>query len=235
MRNISKISTLENKFPLLAVENNYILSKDADITACFEVRLPELFTVASAEYEAIHSAWHKAIKTLPDFTVVHKQDWYIKENYQPNLTEENQSFLSKSYQRHFNERPFLNHYCYLFLTKTTKERMRMQSNFSSLCKGTLIPKEIRNKEALRQFMEAVTQFERIVNDSDLVSLRRLTEEEIVGTDKKQGLLEKYLTLSREVGTPMQDIGLGAEEVRIGNKRLSFHTLSDTDEIGRAHV
>ena len=64
MRNVAKTTTLENKFPLLAVENNCILSKDADITACFEVRLPELFTVASAEYEAIHSAWHKAIKTL---------------------------------------------------------------------------------------------------------------------------------------------------------------------------
>src|SRR5690606_30783296 len=99
--------------------------------------LPELFTVASAEYEAIHSAWHKAIKTLPDFTIVHKQDWYIKENYAPDLTQENQSFLSKSYQRHFNERPFLNHYCYLFLTKTTKERIRMQ--VSALRTTYLIP------------------------------------------------------------------------------------------------
>ena len=88
MRNVSKTTTLESKFPLLAVENNCILSKDADITACFEVRLPELFTVASAEYEAIHSAWHKAIKTLPDFTVVHKQDWYIKESYAPDLAVE---------------------------------------------------------------------------------------------------------------------------------------------------
>lgn len=230
MRNVSKTTTLENKFPLLAVENNCILSKDADITACFEVRLPELFTVASAEYEAIHSAWHKAIKTLPDFTVVHKQDWYIKESYAPDLAKEDQSFLAKSYQRHFNERPFLNHYCYLFLTKTTKERMRMQSNFSSLCKGTLIPKEIRDKETIHRFMEAVAQFERIVNDSGFVSLKRLTEDEIIGTDEKQGLLEQYLTLSREAGTPMQDIALGSEEVRIGNKRLSLHTLSDTDDL-----
>ncbi|MDV3950339.1 conjugal transfer protein TraG [Elizabethkingia anophelis] len=230
MRNVAKSTTLENKFPLLAVENNCILSKDADITVCFKVRLPELFTVASAEYEAIHSAWHKAIKTLPDFTVIHKQDWYIKESYAPDLVIEDQSFLSKSYQRHFNERPFLNHYCYLFLTKTTKERMRMQSNFSSLCRGTLIPKEIRNKEMIHHFMEAVAQFERIVNDSGFVSLKRLTEDEIIGTDNTQGLLEQYLTLSRQDGTPMQDIALGTEEVRIGNKRLSLHTLSDTDDL-----
>ncbi|MEA9412619.1 TraG family conjugative transposon ATPase [Flavobacterium sp. PL02] len=230
MRNTSKAATLENKFPLLAVENHCILSKDADITACFQVHLPELFTVASAEYEAIHSAWHKAIKTLPDFTVVHKQDWFIKEDYAPKMDQEEVSFLGKSYQQHFNERPFLNHYCYLFLTKTTKERMRTQSNFSSLCKGTLIPKEIRDKETIHRFMEAVSQFERILNDSGFVKLARLSEEEIIGTDQKQGLLEQYFTLSREAGTPMQDIVLGAEEVRIGNKRLCLHTLSDTDDL-----
>ncbi|OXA99162.1 conjugal transfer protein TraG [Flavobacterium oncorhynchi] len=230
MRNTSKATTLESKFPLLAVENHCILSKDADITACFQVHLPELFTVASAEYEAIHSAWHKAIKTLPDYTVVHKQDWFIKEDYAPKIDQEELSFLGKSYQQHFNERSFLNHYCYLFLTKTTKERMRTQSNFSSLCKGSLIPKEIRDKETIHRFMEAVSQFERILNDSVFVKLSRLNEEEIIGTDQKQGLLEQYFTLSREAGTPMQDLALGAEEVRIGNKRLCLHTLSDTNDL-----
>ena len=66
MRNQSKTATLERKFPLLAVEDNCIISKEADVTVCFKVRLPELFTVASAEYEAIHQAWFKAVKTLPD-------------------------------------------------------------------------------------------------------------------------------------------------------------------------
>lgn len=230
MRNTAKTTTLEKKFPLLAVENNCIISKEADITVCFKVSLPELFTVASAEYEAIHSAWHKAIKTLPDYTIIHKQDWYVKENYCPDLAKEDQTFLGRSYQQHFNERPFLNHYCYLFLTKTTKERMHTQSNFSSLCKGTLISKEIRNKETISRFMEAVAQFERIVKDSGFISLERLTEDDIIGTSEKQGLLEQYLTLSKEPETPMQDIALGTEEVRIGNKRLSLHTLSDTDDL-----
>ncbi|MFH6991841.1 TraG family conjugative transposon ATPase [Flavobacterium sp. FlaQc-48] len=233
MRNSAKTTTLQSKFPLLAVENNCIVSKDADITACFEVQLPELFTVGSIEYEAIHSAWHKAIKTLPDFTVVHKQDWYIKENYNPDMAEDQQSFLARSYQRHFNERPFLNHYCYVFLTKTTKERMRTQSNFSSLCKGALIPKEIRDTETIYLFMEAVAQFERIINDSGFVKIKRLSEQDILGEEGRQGLLEQYLTLSREAGASMQDIALGAEEVRIGSKRLCLHTLSDTDDLPSA--
>lgn len=230
MRNQSKAATLESKFPLLAVEESCIISKDADVTVCFKVSLPELFTVASAEYEAIHSVWFKAIKTLPDFTIVHKQDWFIKENYHPDLSKDDQSFLSKSFERHFNERPFLNHYCYLFLTKTSKERMRMQSNFSSLCKGKLIPKEIRDKELMSRFMETVDQFERIMNDSGYVHLERMTENEITGTEKQSGLLEQYLTLSRDVNPSLQDLHLGAEEMRVGNNRISLHTLSDTDDL-----
>lgn len=75
MRNTLKAATLESKFPLLAVEHDCIISKDADITVAYQVELPELFTVTSAEYEAIHSAWAKAIKVLPNYSMVHKQDW----------------------------------------------------------------------------------------------------------------------------------------------------------------
>lgn len=53
MRQTLKATTLESKFPLLSVEHDVIVSKDADITVGFRVELPELYTVTSAEYEAI--------------------------------------------------------------------------------------------------------------------------------------------------------------------------------------
>ncbi len=189
-----KAATIESKFPLLAVEHGCIISKDADITVAFHVDLPELFTVTAVEYEAIHSAWAKAIKVLPDYSVIHKQDWFVKETYKPETDKEDMSFLSRSFERHFNERPYLNHSCFLFLTKTTKERMRMQSNFSSLCRGNIIPKEV-NKDTATRFLEAVGQFERIVNDSGFISLTRLTSDEITGTESQPGLVEKYFALS----------------------------------------
>ena len=83
MRNTLKAATLESKFPIWGVEMGCIISKDADITVAFKVELPELFTVTAKEYEAIHSSWTKAVKVLPDYSIVHKQDWYIKEQYEP--------------------------------------------------------------------------------------------------------------------------------------------------------
>ncbi len=229
MRNILKAATIESKFPLLAVENGCIVSKDADITVAYRVELPELFTVTSAEYEAIHAAWCKAVKVLPEYSIVHKQDWFIRELYCPQTGDAEMSFLSRSYERHFNERPYLNHSCYLFLTKTTKERMRMQSNFTTLCRCNIIPKEV-NEETATKFMEAVEQFERILNDSGFIAITRLSGDEITGTAERPGLLEKYFSLSLSDTTSLQDIELGAETLRVGNKRVCLHTLSDTEDL-----
>ena len=229
MRNVMKATTVESKLPLLAVEGGCIVSKDADITVAFRVDLPELFTVTHAEYEAIHAAWCKAVKVLPQYSVVLKQDWFIRERYRPQLGDGDMSFLSRSYELHFNERPFLNHACYLYLTKTTKERMRMQSNFSTLCRGHIIPKEV-DRESVSLFLEAVDQFERILNDSGFVSLTRLTDDEITGTSDTPGLIEQYFALSLGDTTSLQDLELGAEGLRVGDKHVCLHTLSDTDDL-----
>jgi len=83
---------------------------------------------------------------------------------------------------------------------------------------------------MSHFLEAVEQFEHIMNDSGLVRLERLTTDEITGRDREAGLVEKYFSLSQEDTTSLRDIRLGGEEVRIGEKRLSVHTLSDAEDL-----
>ena len=229
MRGTLKTSTLESKFPLLRVENNCIISKFADITAAYRVSLPELFTLTGEEYEALHGAWLKALKVLPDYTVVHKQDFFIEERYETPNDGSERSFLARSYERHFNERPYLRHTCYLFVTKTTPERMRQTSASSVLCRGFIVPREMRDTDAVTRFLEAAEQMERILNDSGLVRVERLTEAEIVGTADDAGLLARYFALSDERRPVVnEDIRLDPGTMRIGDKYLSMHTLSDLD-------
>ncbi|MCK9625568.1 MAG: TraG family conjugative transposon ATPase [Bacteroidales bacterium] len=230
MRNILKANTLESKFPLLAVENDCIISKDADITIGFKVELPELFTVTSTEYEAIHSTWVKAIKVLPDYSIIHKQDWFIQENYSADIEKQDGTFLSRAFERHFNERPFLNHSCFLFITKTTKERLRSRSNFSSLCRGFIIPKEIQDKELVMKFLDSVGQFEKIINDSGYLKVSRFNSEEIIGSQHKAGVIEKYFSLSQNEDAVLNDISISDAQMRIGDNLLCLHTLSNTEDL-----
>ena len=220
----------ESKFPILAVEHDCSVSKDADITVAYRVELPELFTVTQNEYEAIHSAWAKAVKVLPNYSIVHRQDWFIEESYTPDIQKDDLSFLSRSFERHFNERPYLKHTSYLFLTKTTREHSRTQSNFTALTRNFMVPKEMQDKDTVTRFLESCDQFERIINDSGFIRIIRLTDDEITGTETAAGIIEKYFSLSQENTTCLQDISLGAAEMKIGDNYLCLHTLSDPNDL-----
>ena len=70
-----------------------------------------------------------------------------------------------------------------------------------------------------------------MNDSGHVRLRRLETDEVTGTKEHPGLVEKYFSLSLEDGTAvLQDICLKPGRMRIGDKRLCLHTLSDTEDL-----
>ena len=140
------------------------------------------------------------------------------------------SFLSCSFERHFNERPYLNHYCYLFLTKTTKEGSRTKSNFSTHCRGIIIPKEIKDKDTAHKFIEAVGQFASIIAESGFIKLHRLTADEIIGTETQAGVIEKYFALSQSDTTTLKDISFAADEMKIGDNILCLHTLSDAEDL-----
>lgn len=138
--------------------------------------------------------------------------------------------LSRSYELHFNERPYLHHTSYLYITKTTRERSRQQSNFSILCRGNIIPREVKNPDAVSGFLECVDQFVQIINDSGLVTLERLSTKDVIGTDESPGVLERYLCLSQRDTTTLQDMQLNPEEMVVGDKILCLHTLSDVDDL-----
>ena len=146
------------------------------------------------------------------------------------MQKEDLSFLSRSFERHFNERPYLKHTCYLFLTKTTKEHSRTTSSFNALTRGFIIPKEMQDKDTVTRFLESCDQFERIINDSGFVRITRMRKDEITGTENSAGIIEKYFSLSQEETTCLQDLTLGAAEMKVGDNCLCLHTLSDTDDL-----
>ena len=83
---------------------------------------------------------------------------------------------------------------------------------------------------MERFMESVGQFKSIVNDSGLARLERLSTEEITGTEDGPGIIERYLTLSSDGSVMLQDMQLNPDGMRIGDKRLCLHTLSDLDDL-----
>ncbi|WP_290397049.1 TraG family conjugative transposon ATPase, partial [uncultured Duncaniella sp.] len=63
-----------------------------------------------------------------------------------------------------------------------------------------------------------------------IKLRRLTDDEIVGTETTSGIIERYMSLSMGEVNCLEDIDLSAKEMRIGDNRLCLHTLSDAEDL-----
>ncbi|GAA4463052.1 TraG family conjugative transposon ATPase [Nibrella saemangeumensis] len=235
-----KTRDIKDLFPIGAVQDDLIFSKWGDITVSFEVILPEIYTlnvqwdgegdsrVEMGEYRELVEAWSKAIGVLPPHTIVHKQDWFVEEKYQPKVTVN--AFLDKTSERHFNERPYLNHRCFLFLTKTHPERRSVSAEAITLARTRLVSKEVADAKKLDDFLNAVEQCKAILESTRLLRLQRLTTNDIVSTAISQGLLERYYSLSlQEEVVTLADIERD-DCLRIGGKFAKFYTISDVDDM-----
>src|ERR1035438_7154673 len=192
--NVHMEKELIDILPILDVEHDCILSKQGDVTIGFSVELPEIFTLSNEEYESFHQSWIKAIKILPMQSVFHKQDWFIDSKYHPDFENDDVSFLSRSSERFFNERPFLDHKCFIYLTKKPVNRKLSSSIFSNLLRKSIVPEETLNPVLLQEFLGAAGQFKRILEDSGHIRLKRLHDDELMSVQDKPGVIEKYCFL-----------------------------------------
>jgi len=72
------LGTLDERFPLLEITADMLVSKMGDVTVALEVEKPEIFTLGAEDYEALHETFVKALRVLPEGTVVHFQDVYLR-------------------------------------------------------------------------------------------------------------------------------------------------------------
>lgn len=221
---------LEDILPIMDVQHDCILSKNGDVTIVFKVELPEIFTLSDQEYEAFHQAWIKAIKILPKHTVLHKQDWFLDSSFSPDFSKQDNSFLSRCSDRFFNERPFLDHSCYIMLTKKPSNRKNASSLFSNLLKKRIVPEETLSKQALQDFVDSTGQFRRIMEDSGFIRLQRLTDYFLKSHARGKGLIERYCYLSeREQNHMINDISF-ADGLRVGDRHCQIYTLGDAVDL-----
>jgi len=216
--------------PIYKVEHNCILSMAGDITIVYNATLPEIFTLSESDYETFHQAWVRAIKLLPQHSIFHKQDWFIASKHIGDFYSSNQSFLSRSSEQFFNERPFLDHECFIYLTKKPAGRKLSTSAYSNICRKSIAPTQTIDPRLFQEFSDAAGQFERILTDSGLCALERLTDDDLSGTANKPGIIERYCFLLGRDQMPMiRDVHI-QNGIQVGDKKVELYALADADDL-----
>ncbi len=221
---------IEKIMPVWKVEKGTMISMSGDVTIAFKVTLPETGTQSPQNFDAQHQTWVKGMKLLLPGTVLHKADWFTKARVKADFNKAGDSALSIASERFFNERPYLDHECYLFLTLQPQGRKLSSSAYANILRTSIAPASVSDEKRLRNFLAACGQFERILKDSGLISLHRLGDEELCGTANQPGIIEKYCFLLSPGQQPIiRDIHL-KDGIRIGDQHCELYTLADAADL-----
>ncbi|MDT3402319.1 TraG family conjugative transposon ATPase [Mucilaginibacter terrae] len=221
---------LKDILPIMSVENDCLLSKQGDVTIVFRAILPEIFTLSDEEYENLHQAWIKAVRILPKGSIMHKQDWYLKQSTGPAAGVPDGRFLARASHQYFSGRTTMQHECYIMLTKRTGDRRHQDSTFSSLIRPSLVSGDITHTAALKSFSEVAARFKRLLEDTRLISLSRVQGEALQSSRAKAGLVERYCSLSDGRGRQLEDISFDNTGIQIGQRHTALLTLADAQDL-----
>ena len=213
---------IRDNFPVMNGRDGVILSKRGDICVGWEVQLPPAFRCNEAGYDSLVGTLTGAIALLPDYTIVHKQDIFMRKQYQ---SEKVSGFLEKAYEEHFDGREYLNHRCLLWLSFSSKKNVRSGSSGLLGLTGPGLP----SAAAIGRCLTAAEQFGAMLGGNSLLSLRRLTEEDVFGADKP-GLLQDYLNFTDGGADVLSDIQVSPRALRIGDKSIVCHLFADLDQL-----
>lgn len=220
---MSKVLNLEEKFPILAIEDNTVISKMADITLCFKLEMPEIFSLNETDYDYLSTLWERALGVLPINTVLHKQDWYIEERYLPNYDAEyllKAKIVAHANERHFANRPFLSSKSYLFITKSTSTVEKKICTSSNLFKAEAVPKTQLNEKDKKEFVEAVGQFIMILKESGFYKVDEINGEQI------SKIYDNYSSLSFKENS-ISDIE--PKQFKIGGNHCKTLTINQLED------
>ena len=216
---------IEKIMPIWKVEHGAMLSMAGDVTVAYRVSLPEIGTGSAKDFEALHQSFVKAMGVLQPGTVLHKADWFVRRKVGLSGVSASDS-LAGAGERDFAGRNYLDHECFIFLTRKPAGRKLSSSGYSNILRKSIAPVGAVEEKLLAGFLASCGQFERILLDSGQVGLLRLGDDELAGTASSAGVIEKYcFLLGRDQRSVIKDVHL-REEIRVGKSRCELYTLAD---------
>ncbi len=209
---------IRDNFPVMNGGDGIILSKRGDISVGWEVQLPPAFRCNEEKYDSLVTSMASAIGLLPDYTIVHKQDIFMRKRY---AEESVSGFLEDAYERHFSGREYLDHKCHIWLSFSSKKNVRNGSSGILGMSSYAAP----TKEIIVRNLAAAEQFATVLSGNNLFSFRRLNEDEIFGH-----ILQDYLNFTDEGQDVLSDIQVAPDSIRVGDKMVACHLFADLDQL-----
>ena len=207
--------------PFIYTEENKAYTNNGSILLGFKLDLPEIYSLGEKDFEKMQSIWNAAFKNLPNGTIVHKMDMYLKNKFD---VEElpNKTYLQKSTRKHFKNKEFFNHHSYLFFTLPELKLMRpevMRNPFKKPIKTKEAIEDIEKREF--PFFSEIGRSVDFLNGTRKVKVESLSKEEL-------DFLE-FFYFNGFYTDRLNDFDL--KNFEIGEKKIGVFAITDSKQFG----
>ncbi len=172
---------LSDRHPITDIQGNLVFANNGNVTLCYAVELPEIYSLSEKDFEDMHGAWFQAIKSLPVGCVIHKQDIYLKKVYTSEKLP-NKTFLERATHNHFKGRGHVEHQSYLFFTLTKNRALNNAKYVNPLRPlSKTLCRELDDN--IKAFMASVGDAVSFVNNGRKIVLSPLEQDSILELTK----------------------------------------------------
>ena len=183
-----------------------LYTKTGEYSAVLKIENPvQKYSADIDSYYDFTHLFSALVQTLGEGYALHKQDIFVRKQF-ANEPEHNQEFLSSSYFRYFNGRPYTDSLCYLTITQEAK-KSRLFSYDS---------------KKWRDFLVKIYKVRDLLRDSG-VQVKFLNKAEA------SEYVDRYFAMNfKDRMVPMTNVKADDETVSMGDKRCKVYSLVDVD-------
>ncbi len=223
---------LEDCIPIAAVLDDAIIARDGAITIGWEMFPCEEYNIAEEEYDTITQLLCSSFRTLGEWTMVHRQDVYLKKRY---TSARSGKFLSDCYAAHFEGREYLQHRQFIWFTINPVRPgkagvMKSSLGLSAKGIGTITPAIKNIGYEIEHFESRCSEFIASFTSSGCFTSKRLTTEDLEGIPgEKAGILEEYKNWFNESFENTDIIQEDGTYLDRENARMFSYSFSQSDD------
>ncbi|WP_368126610.1 helicase HerA domain-containing protein, partial [Bacteroides thetaiotaomicron] len=183
-----------------------LYTKTGEYSAVLKIENPvQKYSADIDSYYDFTHLFSALVQTLGEGYALHKQDIFVRKQF-ANEPEHNQEFLSSSYFRYFNGRPYTDSLCYLTITQEAK-KSRLFSYDS---------------KKWRDFLVKIYKVRDLLRDSG-VQVKFLNKVEA------SEYVDRYFAMNfKDRMVSMTNVKADDETVSMGDKRCKVYSLVDVD-------
>jgi conjugation system TraG family ATPase len=190
-----KIKNLESTLPVLGFNGDVQVSNNLDLTIGFRLKLPEVLSCSVEQLYMLHDTFQRMINLLPAGSFIHKQDFFLINEFHPMESESEttgaKESLKESYLEHFDGRRYLKHNCCFYISLLNNGLLK-----NYLESALIFSRKERNLEKLQydKINELRSNVVAIFNQNG-IGCEPITRKEAIGDDHSLGLIERFLSLN----------------------------------------